>query len=97
MPSEYHIAAHTERRCTPCEHLRFENACYGHDFVRGTYVCHHPQANEFGPLSDDPQIAAKQGELRAGIAQYGREISKHRDCRPSWCPLYQRDSGQTTH
>lgn len=85
MPSEFRIDR-VERHCRPCDHLKFENAIYGHDFVRGNYVCHHPEAHEFDSLSDDPKIAAKQGELRASISKHGRFIGK-KDTRPTWCPL----------
>jgi hypothetical protein len=87
MPRTIEIPFRRERHCQPCEHLKFENAIYGHDFVRGTYVCHHPEANEFEPLSSDPNLAAKQGKLRAKVQEHGRVISKHNDHQPSWCPL----------
>lgn len=86
MPSEFKFNK-VERYCHPCPHLKFENAFYGHDFVRGTHVCYHPDANDFGPLSKDPIVAAKQGELRAKLRDHGRVIGKHGDHQPTWCPL----------
>lgn len=90
MPRTIEIPHHMEHHCQPCEHLKFENAIYGHDFVRGDYVCHHPEANEDGPLPDDPTIAAKVAALRQWIKDFGgggRLISKHNDHQPTWCPL----------
>lgn len=84
MPSEFQ---HRARYCHPCEHLQRENVVYGHDFVRGNYVCHHPEAHDFGPLLQDPEKAAKQGEMRARLREHGRLISKHQDLQPEWCPL----------
>jgi hypothetical protein len=36
MPRTIEIPSPRERHCQPCEHLKFENAIYGHDFVRST-------------------------------------------------------------
>ena len=48
----------------------------------------HPNAyDDITPkLSDEPKIAAKQGELRARLMQRGRHIGKT-EKQPDWCPL----------
>lgn len=87
MPSIHKIAARTERRCEPCEHLKRENMLcsrlYG---ITCDYVCHHPDAHNFGPLPSDPAKAARLGELRSKTAEHGRMIGRT-DLQPDWCPL----------
>lgn len=56
------------------------------------YVCKHPEAFDDEPLSDDPKIAAKQGEIRGRLLEHGREIGT-KDIQPNWCPL-QRETAE---
>lgn len=50
------------------------------------YLCKNPQAFDDTPLSDDPRIAAKQGEMRSKMSEHGRQIGSN-DIQPTWCPL----------
>ena len=87
MPSTHKLPARTEHHCEPCEHLKRENMlCSRLHGISCDYVCHHPEANESGPLPSDPEKAARIGELRAKAKEHGRFIGR-RDLQPSWCPL----------
>ncbi len=87
MPSTHEIPAHRERYCEPCEfHKMFSAMMGGPGNVWRDYDCMHPEAHNFKPLSDDPNIAAKQGELRARLREHGRHIGKT-ELQPDWCPL----------
>lgn len=89
MPSTYNIPSRQERHCEPCEfHKMFSAMFGGPGNVWRDYNCVHPEAYDdiHEPLSDDPKIAAKQGELRARLLEHGRHIGKT-ELQPDWCPL----------
>lgn len=87
MPTTHNIPAKTERHCEPCEYLKRTNMlCSRLHGITCDYVCKHPEAFDDEPLSDDPKIAAKQGEIRGRLLEHGREIGQ-RDLQPTWCPL----------
>lgn len=68
------------------------NACFGSDEHNTwrDYNCMHPDAFGDMDLSDDPRIAAKQGELRAILTEHGRHIGKT-ELQPDWCPLKRKN------
>lgn len=87
MPTTFQIPARRERHCAPCEHHKSTMSCRGGPGnVWDNWVCMHPEAFNDKPLSDNPETAAKQKEIRARIAEHGRTIGKT-DLQPSWCPL----------
>jgi hypothetical protein len=87
MPSEQQIPQQSYTVCEPCEFHKMTSALYGQPGnTWRQYGCTHPEAYEFEPLSNDPAIAVKQGELREGIRRHPRDIGKT-EKQPSWCPL----------
>lgn len=72
MPSTIKIPGRTERRCTPCEHLRAENMiCSRLHGITCDYVCYHPRYTVRGMI---------------GLLPKGQFIGKQ-DVQPDWCPL----------
>lgn len=87
MPTKFEIPARRETHCEPCKyHKMFSAMMGGPGNVWRDYNCMHPDAHDFGPLPDKPELAAKAGELRAHLAEHGRHIGKT-DLQPDWCPL----------
>lgn len=85
MPSEY--SPRIERHCDPCEFHKCFSVLYGQPGnTWRDYNCTHPDA--FGPLklSDNPDTAFKQGEMRAELKKHGRHIGRT-ERQPDWCPL----------
>lgn len=87
MPSTHNIPARTERVCEPCHYHKMFSAMMGQPGnVWRDYNCMHPEAFNDEPLSDDAKIAAKQGEMRGRMLEYGRHIGRT-EKQPDWCPL----------
>jgi len=94
MPTKIEIPARTENLCSPCEHLKSNGGMRGGPGnVWDLWCCMHPDANNNGPLSDDPKVRERQIEIRAQLAESGRSISKSLFAKqPSWCPLRKQSS-----
>lgn len=87
MPTTLNIPARHERHCEPCEHLKRENMlCSRLNGISCDYVCHHPEAHEWGKTPTDPKKAELMGQLRARLTESGRMIGRS-DRQPQWCPM----------
>ncbi len=98
MPTTFKIAAHTERRCEPCEFLKRTNMiCSRLDGIKCDYLCMNSKCYGDLPVSKDETVAAKQISMRIKNAGHGRMIGKQ-DIQPSWCPLLNPPTlPKTTH
>jgi hypothetical protein len=87
MPTTVNIPSRVERHCEPCEFLAKTNIlCSRLDGISCDFLCKNPLAFDDTPLSNEPEVAAKQGEMRARMSQHGRFIGRD-DIQPKWCPL----------
>lgn len=89
MPSKIEIPARAEHCCDPCGYLKSKGGMRGGPGnVWDWWCCMHPEANNGGPLSDDPKVRERQIEIRARLSEHGRSIGKSSFAKqPSWCPL----------